>query len=72
VNLIRAISTQKEDDMNQQLVDLLSGLNDKFDDKRQFLILQLLTETFEEFAKRRDAILDILARKRPTINVFSS
>jgi hypothetical protein len=39
VNLIRAISTQKEDDMNQQLLDLLSGLNDKFDDKRQFLIL---------------------------------
>lgn len=58
--------------MNKQLLDLLNGLNGKFDDERQFLILQLLTETFEEFPKRRDAILDILAGKRPSMNVSSA
>jgi hypothetical protein len=46
--------------MNKELLDLLTGLNENFDNKIQFLILQLVVECFDEFEKRRDAVLNIL------------
>jgi hypothetical protein len=57
-----------------KIVDLLNSLNKEFDDRMQFLILQVLVEPsqFDKFAKRRDDILNILSRKRPTTNTPSS
>jgi len=56
---------KQEETMEKKLVDLLTALNMEFDDRTQFLILQVLAEPgkFIKFAKRRDAILKILTGK---------